>query len=584
MATTNTNAAYGSDVVVDILQALGIEYIALNPGASYRGIHDSLVNYAGGRPEIVLCNNEGVAIAVAHGYAHATGKPMAAAVHNVVGLLNATERIYNAWLDNVPMIVIGGTGPVAAEHRRPGGDWIHTALVQGQAVREFTKFDDQPASVPAVIDSMLRAYQVTTTQPEGPVYLCFDAGLQEDSLTGPVQLPDPATFPPIAPPQADPAALERTVALLLGAQKPVLVVDYVGDDPTVDALVRLAETLGAPVIDQGDLFNFPSHHPLNLTDAAGELYAEADVILGLNVENVEAAFSTTDRSTRLPTSRLSPGAKIIDVTLRHYGIKSWGQSYGKMYPTELVISADVKTVIPTLADLVSQRIDDAGRSRAAERAKMHGARHDELAARFAEQASGTPDRMTLPFIAQQTWEIIRDHDWVLADRDLRGSWARRLWDFTQRYQYVGTTKAGIGNGLGRAIGSALANRGTGRLHVHFQPDGDMLYTVSALWTLANQGLPLLTIMHNNRSYNNDEAHQEEVALHRERPVENKGVGIRIEDPNVDFATVARGFSIYGEGPIERPEDLRPALERALASVLNGTPALVDVVTAERGRV
>ena len=161
MATTK--AAWGSDVIVDMLQALGIDYIAINPGASYRGFHDSLVNYAEGRPEIVLCNHEGIAIAVAHGYAHAAGKMMAAAVHDVVGLLNATERVYNAWLDNAPMLVLGGTGPVASELRRPGGDWIHTALTQGEAVREFTKFDDQPSSVAATIDAMLRAYRVAET-------------------------------------------------------------------------------------------------------------------------------------------------------------------------------------------------------------------------------------------------------------------------------------------------------------------------------------------------------------------------------------------------------------------------------------
>ena len=127
-----SKAQYGSDVVIDMIQTLGIEYIALNPGASYRGIHDSLVNYAGGKPELILCNHEGIAVAVAHGYANASGKSMIAAVHDVVGLLNATERVYNAWLDQVPIIVIGGTGPVAADLRRPHGDWIHTALVQGE--------------------------------------------------------------------------------------------------------------------------------------------------------------------------------------------------------------------------------------------------------------------------------------------------------------------------------------------------------------------------------------------------------------------------------------------------------------------
>jgi acetolactate synthase I/II/III large subunit len=571
-----SKAGWGSDIIIDMLQALGMEYIALNPGASYRGIHDSLVNYAGGKPEIVLCNHEGIAIAVAHGYAHAAGKPMAAAVHDVVGLLNASERIYNAWLDQAPVLVIGGTGPVAADQRRPHGDWIHTALVQGQAVREFTKFDDQPASIPGAIDSMLRAHEVATTAPAGPVYLCFDAGLQEASLPTPVEIPDPSAFASINQPHASQETLRRIADLLLASDNPAIIVDYLGAQGCVDSLVRLAESVGASVIDQGDLHNFPSRHPLNLTDAANDVVREADVILALNIVDPQAAFSRSDFSTRQPSPIVRNDAQIIDVTLRHYGIKSWGQSYGGMFPMDMVVSADVRHVIEPLADLIALMIGDATRAKAAERTAAAAAKREALTTRFNEQADDA-SRMTLAHVAQQTWEIIQEHDWTLLDRDLRGNWAHRLWDFTKASQYTGTTKAGIGGGLGRAIGAALANKGTGRLNVHFQPDGDLLFTPSALWTLANQELPMLIITNNNRSYGNDERHQEEVALTRDRPVENKGVGIRIEGPEVDFAAMARSYGVHGEGPITDPADLRPALERALAVVLSGKPALVDCV-------
>lgn len=327
-----SKAEWGSDVIIDMLQALGMEYTALNPGASYRGIHDSLVNYAGGKPEIVLCNHEGIAIAVAHGYAHAAGKPMVAAVHDVVGLLNATERIYNAWLDQAPIMVIGGTGPVAADQRRPHGDWIHTALVQGQAVREFTKFDDQPASIAGAIDSILRAHEVATTQPAGPVYLCFDAGLQEARLPEPVEIPDHSAFPAIQQPHAGQETLRRIADLLLAADKPAIIVDYLRDQDAVDSLVLLAETVGASVIDQGDFHNFPSRHPLNLTNAANEVTHEADVILCFNIVDPQAAFSRSDFSTRRPSPIVRHDAQIIDVTLRHYGIKSWGSPTGACSP------------------------------------------------------------------------------------------------------------------------------------------------------------------------------------------------------------------------------------------------------------
>jgi thiamine pyrophosphate-dependent acetolactate synthase large subunit-like protein len=571
-----SNAGWGSDIIIDMLQALGMEYIAINPGASYRGIHDSLVNYAGGKPEIVLCNHESIAIAVAHGYAHAAGKPMVAAVHDVVGLLNATERIYNAWLDQAPIMVIGGTGPVAADQRRPHGDWIHTALVQGQAVREFTKFDDQPASIAGAIDSILRGYQVATTAPEGPVYLCFDAGLQEARLPEPVEIPDPSAFPSIKRPHASQESLRRIADLLLAADTPAIIVDYLGQQDTVDSLVLLAETVGASVIDQGDLHNFPSRHPLNLTDDANEIVREADLILCLNLVDPQAAFSRSDFSTRRPSPIVRPDAHIVDVTLRQYGIKSWGQSYGGMFPMDMVVSADVRHVLPPLADLVVLMSGAAAQEKAAQRIAAAAARRKPLTDRFQEQGADA-SRMSLAYVAQQTWELVQGHDWTLVDRDLRGNWAHRLWDFTNATQYTGTTKAGIGSGLGRAIGAALANKGSGRLNIHFQPDGDLLFTPSALWTLANQELPVLIITNNNRSYGNDERHQEEVAITRERPVENKGVGIRIEGPEVDFAAMARSYGIHGEGPITDPADLRPALERALAVVLSGKPALVDAV-------
>ena len=249
-----------------------------------------------------------------------------------------------------------------------------------------------------------------------------------------------------------------------------------------------------------------------------------------------------------------------------------------MFPMAIVVSADVREVLPSLTALVVAGAEDGLRARATERTAQALARRAAQGERFAEAAARTSDPVGLAFLAQQTWELIRGHDWTLLDRDLRGNWAHRLWDFTRAGQFTGTTKAGIGNGLGRAIGAGIANRGSGKLQVHFQPDGDLLYTPSALWTLANQELPILVITNNNRSYGNDERHQEEVALTRERPVENKGVGIRIERPNVDFAAMARSYGVHGEGPITTAADLRPALERAMAVVLDGKPALVDVVT------
>src|ERR1043166_1543723 len=180
-------AAWGSDAIADMLRALGIDFIALTPGASFRGLHDSLVNHLGNtRPQIVLCVHEESAVAIAHGYARAAQKPMAVALHANVGLMHATMAIFNAWCDRVPMLLLGGVGPMDAVHRRPWVDWIHTSRDLGALVRGYTKWDDLPGSVPAALEAILRAYRIAMTLPEGPTYVALDVGLQEEALAAPV--------------------------------------------------------------------------------------------------------------------------------------------------------------------------------------------------------------------------------------------------------------------------------------------------------------------------------------------------------------------------------------------------------------
>src|SRR5919206_414514 len=217
--------AFGSDVIADTLRALDIPYIALNPGASYRGLHDSLVNYLGNSaPQMLLCLHEESAVAIAHGYAKVTGRAMAAALHSNVGLMHATMAIFNAWCDRMPMVVLGATGPVDAAKRRPWIDWIHTARDQGAIVRDYTKWDDQPASPAASAESVLRAYRMAVTPPCGPVYICLDAALQESRIGELPPLPNADRFRPPRPIAPDPAALQEAAALLQRAERPLILV------------------------------------------------------------------------------------------------------------------------------------------------------------------------------------------------------------------------------------------------------------------------------------------------------------------------------------------------------------------------
>ena len=220
----STNApAFGSDVVAETLSALDIPYIALNPGASYRGLHDSIVNFLGNeQPQMMLCLHEEAAVAIAHGYAKVTGKAMGAAVHSNVGLFHATMAIFNAWCDRMPILILGATGPVDAMKRRPWIDWIHTAADQGAIIRNFTKWDDQPASAGAARELVLRAYWMANTAPCGPTYINLDAEVQEGKLPAPLPPIDAKRYMPavVQGPSAD--LVKKAADILLAAKKPLI--------------------------------------------------------------------------------------------------------------------------------------------------------------------------------------------------------------------------------------------------------------------------------------------------------------------------------------------------------------------------
>jgi acetolactate synthase-1/2/3 large subunit len=583
-----SSAQYGSDVIVDLLKTLGIEYAAFNPGSSFRGLHDSIVNYGGNRqPEVIECGHEEVSVAIAHGYAKATGRPMVAIAHDVVGLQHASMAIFNAWCDRVPVLVLGGTGPMDLTKRRPWIDWIHTALVQGTLVRDYVKWDDQPHSLAAVPESLLRAYRTAITEPQGPVYICYDVDLQESPITESIALPEPRHYGPPTPLAASSDAVQQTAEWLVRAEHPVIIADAVGRHPAaVHALMELAELLAIPVFDHGARFNIPNTHPLDCTGAEADLLPQADMVLALDVVDLFRALTHLERQTRTLQPLVSDAAKIVHISLADFAVRSWTGDYQRLHRVDLPIAADTSVAIPQLIaacrDLLS------GAARPSERLQARFAR---IKARHESQRQGWRDRarqlegqspMAPATVAAVLWEVIKTRDWRLVNGTLSG-WARRLWEWSEPRQYLGGSGgAGVGYGAGASLGAALADKGSGRLCIDLQSDGDLLACSSALWTAAHHQIPLLMVMHNNRSLYNSEEHAEEVARVRGRPIANKGIGTRLDEPPVDFATVARGFGIYAEGPVEEAHALRPALERALKVVVEeGRAALVDVVAQPR---
>jgi acetolactate synthase-1/2/3 large subunit len=574
---------YGSDVIVDMMRAYKIPYVSLNPGATYRGLHDSLVNYGKNEAPIITCTHEETAIQIAHGYAKATGKPMAAIVHDVVGLLHSCMAIFYAYIDRVPVFIMGATGPMDYTRRRPYIDWTHTANIQGNAIRDYVKFDDQPYNAASIPEAFARAYRVMMTEPKGPVYLCWDAGIQEDRLTADVPIPNVARLMPPSPLQGDLNALAKAAEMLVQAKNPVILTDYSGrNQESFYNLVKLAELLAIPVMDFGHRLNFPTNHPLNLTDS--DMIQKADVILSLDVRDLYGPLVKLDRTTRKTVYITQKNCKIIDIGLADINISKWSQDFMQLQEIDLHIAADTLVAIPQLTLMCQEALGKNGKKQEEIRSRFaeHKKTHEALRAGWREEVKkhwkGEP--ISLPRLAHEIGEAIKGEDWVLTANTLE-DWALGLWDFDKAYRHPGKS-LGTSTQIGMSTGVALAHRGTGRLVVDIQPDGDLMFDPGTLWIGAHDQIPMLVVMYNNRAYYNDWEHQIRMAEQRGTDEKLAYLGMEIDKPAPDFATIAKGMGCYGEGPITDGDKVGPALKRAIEYIKKeNKPALVDTITQYR---
>jgi thiamine pyrophosphate-dependent acetolactate synthase large subunit-like protein len=550
--------AWGSDVAAQMLRRLGIPYIALNPGASYRGLHDSLVNHLGNRaPEMLMCLHEEQAVAIAHGYAKATGRPMAVALHSNVGLMHGTMAIYNAWCDRAPMLILGATGPVDATLRRPWIDWIHTSQDQGALVRNYVKWDDQPGSAAAIPESLLRAWQQAATAPQGPVYVCLDAAIQEQRLAEEVSLPDPGRFAPA--PAACPAksALREAAQLLAQAAHPVIL--FGRGARTGEAWrrrVALAERLGAAMLsDLKAGAMVPTDHPLHagepfnqLSKPAREALQGADVVLSLGWIDLGGVL-------RQAYGRGNAPAKVIHAGDDLYLHNGWGKEHMELPPIDVHLLGDPDAAAEALLELLPG--------------------HPKTFAPLPSRPKTPETMLNLHAVALALREAVGGQPVTFAA--LARAWPVELWPHRHPLDYLGKDGGGgVGSGPGLTIGAALALKDSGRLTVGVLGDGDCLMSMNALWTAARYAIPALFVIANNRSYYNDELHQEGVARHRGRSPANRWIGQSIDHPAPDLAKLAEAQGVMGIGPLKRAADLRDAMRRGVECVRAGKPCLIDV--------
>ena len=575
----------GSDFMVDVLRALDIEYVATNPASSCRGIHESIINYgpeANKKPELLTVMHEESGTAMAHAYAKVTGKPMALLFHGTVGVQHASMGLYNAWCDRVPMIMMSGNHTDAAD-RLPNVPTYHAAQDPLSMVRDFTKWDDQPASLQAYAEAMVRAYKITMTPPMEPVAISLDGHLQEHAIEKGKKLVIPKLVIP-SPPAGESGAVKEVAQMLVQAQFPVLVVDRAARTPKgMKLLIELAELLNCAVVDQYGRQNFPNRHYLARGPVA---ITQADVIVGMELGDFWGTVNSfRDNPEQTQSSRIKPGAKLVSITAQDLYIRANYQDFQRFQQVDVAIAADAEATLPGLIEAVKTAMTPESKAAGEKRAEAFKKSKAEIAERTRAEAAVAWDASPISTarLSAEIWNVIKNEDWALVSRDSsQSNWPHRLWNFDKYYQYIGHSGgAGVGYGLPAAVGGALAHRAHGRLVVNIQSDGDALFAPGALWTAMHHKIPLLTVMHNNRAYHQEVMHLQRLGNWRNRGVDRAHIGTTIDNPFVDFTKLASGYGMKGFGPITDPKDLGPTLQKAVQIAKAGEPVLVDVVSQPR---
>ncbi|HXC59706.1 MAG TPA: thiamine pyrophosphate-dependent enzyme [Steroidobacteraceae bacterium] len=564
----------GSDLQTQVLKDLGIEFVAGNPGSSFEGIQESIVNYGSPpnvMPEFITALHEETAVDMANGYGKAEGRPMCAMLHGTIGLQHASMAIYQAYYSGTPMLIIAG--------RDDGFIQAHTANDMAALVRSFTKWDAQPKTLAESLTAIQEAYRQAITPPTAPTLVVLDMETQK-AEAGAMQVPK------YLPPRID--GIDQTNAReiaqkLLSANNPRMEVGQLRTPKGVAQAVELAELLGACVGSRATAgpMSFPQRHPLSGPGAS----TDYDFRLGLETGPADIALMgprVASLESRRDTAHIGFG-----------GLRARGGADGaageQSAPIKRSVPIDAEASLPALLAAVRSLSTPAQQRVIAERQTKHAAANQTAYVAALEKALDQKRKgwdlspVSTARLYAELWPLIMDEDWCLASpSNFSSGHHRELWVHNKPYSYLGGQGAGgMGYGLGASGGAALAARGRNRIVINIQTDGDFNYAPGMIWTAVHHRLPMLTVMHNNRAWHQELMFLQYMAGVRGRGTDRAHIGTTLRDPFIDYARLAQGYGMASEGPIDDPTRLSAALARGIASVKRGEPYLIDVLTQPR---
>jgi thiamine pyrophosphate-dependent acetolactate synthase large subunit-like protein len=575
----------GSDLMVETVKRLGIEYVAANPGSSFEGLQESFINYgnpANQMPEFITALHEESAVTMAHGYAKAEGKPMLALLHGTIGIQHAAMSIYQAYYDRVPVLMIAGNDP----------DFIaaHTAHDMAGIVRSYTKWDAEPKTLDEALVAIQRAYNEAITPPMAPTLVVLSSELQKDNAPN-AQVPNykAPTYVTI-----DSSRAKEIAQGLLAAQNPRIAVGRLRTPEGVKRSIELAELVGASTSTAatGGPMSFPQRHAL-CGPGANTAY---DYTLGLETAGAQASI------TGPALAKIVPSRDTVNIGFGGIsgggggrnggggGGGRGGRGGGNANTNAAPVEADAEASLPLIIDEVKRQMTSDQKARIQARIAQHTkANHDArvtaiLAAVESKKAGWNGSPISTARIYAELWPLIMNEDWCLSSPSgFSGGHNAQLWDHDKPYSYLGGQGAGgMGYGAPASVGAALAAKARNRIVVNIQTDGDLNYAPGILWTAVHHKLPMLTVMHNNRAWHQEYMFVEYMAGVRGRRANHAEIGSTLRDPFIDYTKMAAGYGMAHEAePITDPTKLSAALKRGVASAKRGEPYMIDVITQPR---